>query len=168
MFALTTQVHVAGLSGREVTDFLSTCDEESFRRWWPGTHLHFRTLKGEPGSIGSVFFMEEMIGARRVKIRCEVVDVVPGRSLVWQVRRPLFRLPVKLILRFADDDRGTQVEQSIEAGLAGVGRFLDPLFRLLFPPSFAAAKDGHVRTEFPRLRDMLRQEKRQNAPDRHP
>ena len=52
---------------------------------------------------------------------------------------------------------GVQIEQSIEAGFSGAASGLDPVFRLLFPPSFAAAKDEHVRTEFPKLRDFLRQ-----------
>jgi hypothetical protein len=37
------------------------------------------------------------------------------------------------------------------------GFFLDPLLRLFFPPRFAADKDEHVRTELPKLRDLLRQ-----------
>ena len=40
MFSLATRTHVAELSGLEITDFLATCDDEAFRRWWPGTHFH--------------------------------------------------------------------------------------------------------------------------------
>ena len=104
--------------------------------------------------------MDEMIGDRRVKVTCELVDLVPGRQLIWQLRRPLFRLPVRLVLQLQDDDTGVHIEQSIEAGFSGFAGFLDPVFRLLFPASFAAAKDEHVQTEFPKLRDFLRQENR--------
>jgi hypothetical protein len=158
MFSLVTRTHVAGLSGLEITDFLATCDDESFRRWWPGTHFHLHTVKGTPGTLGSVIFMDEMIGRRRVKVKCELVELLPGRKLVWQLRRPLFRLPVKLIFSLQDDGAGVQVEHAIEVGYAGAAAFLDPLLRPFFPPRFAADKDEHVRTELPKLRDLLRQE----------
>ena len=157
MFSLPTHIHVDGLTGREITDFLASCDDAAFQSWWPGTHFQLHTVKGMPGSVGSVIVMDEMIGGRRAKVRCELVELVPGRTLVWQLRRPLFRLPVRLVLRLKDDDTGVQIEQSIEAGFSGAASGLDPVFRLLFPPSFAAAKDEHVRTEFPKLRDFLHQ-----------
>jgi uncharacterized protein YndB with AHSA1/START domain len=156
MFSIVTSLHVGGLSGREITDFLSTCTDEAFRRWWPGTHFQLHTMKGTPGSVGSVVYMDEMIGNRRVKVTCELVDLVPGRKLVWQLRRPLFRLPVRLVLRLKDDDTGVQIEQSIQAGFSGFAGFLDPAFRLFFSTGFGAGKDEHVRTEFPKLRDFLR------------
>jgi hypothetical protein len=155
MFSLVTRTHVAGLSGKEITDFLANCDDEAFRRWWPGTHFHLHTVKGAPGTIGSVIFMDEMIGQKRVKVRCELVELIPGRRLVWQLRRPLFRLPVKLIFELQDDDTGASAEHRIEAGYAGAFAFLDPLLRLFFPPSFAADKDEHVRTELPKLKELL-------------
>ena len=87
MFSIATRMHVAGLSGREITDFLSTCDDEAYRRWWPGTHFHLHTVKGTPGSVGSVVFLDELGGNRRVRLTCGLVDLVPGRKLVWQLRR---------------------------------------------------------------------------------
>ncbi len=98
-----------------------------------------------------------MIGGRRAKARFELVEMVPGRTIVWQLCRPLFRLPVRLVLQLKDDDTGVQIEQSIEAGFSGAASGLDPVFRLLFPTRFAAAKDEHVRTEFPKLLDFVRQ-----------
>jgi len=160
MFSLAARMHVEELSGREITDFLSTCDDEAYQRWWPGTHFHFHTVKGRPGSVGSVVFMDELVGNRRVKVTCELVHLVPGRKLVWHMRRPMFRLPVRLVFQLKDDHSGVQIEQSIQAGFSGFARFLDPVFRLFFSASFAAAKDEHVRTEFPKLRDFLRQENR--------
>src|SRR5262249_32894591 len=94
---------------------------------------------------------------RRVKITCELVELVPGWKLVWQMRRPLFRLPVKLIFTLQDDGSGVQVEHAIEVGYTGVGTFLDSLLRLFFPESFAADKDEHVRTELPKLKELLRE-----------
>ena len=128
-----------------------------FRAGGPARIFSFTPSRGIPGSVGSVIVMDEMIGRRRAKVRCELVELVPGRTLVWQLRRPLFRLPVRLVLQLTDDDTGVQIEQSIEAGFSGAASGLDPVFRLLFPTRFAAAKDEHVRTEFPKLRDFLHQ-----------
>jgi len=153
MFSILTRTHVPGLSGREITDFLSTCTDEAFRGWWPGTHFHLHTVRGTPGSIGSVVFMEEIIGDRSIKVTCELVDLIARQTLVWRLRRPLFRLPVRLVLQLKDYYTGVVIEQSIESGVASR---LDPAFRLLFSARFAAAKDEHVRTEFPKLRDFLR------------
>ncbi len=160
MFSMPTRTHVTGLSGREITDFLSTCTDQAFANWWPGTHFHLHTVKETPGSVGSIIFMDEMIGGRRVKVTCELVELVPGRTLVWQLRRPLFRLPVRLILQLKDDDTGVAIEQSIEAAFSGLAACLDLVLRVFFPPRFAAAKDEHVRTEFPKLRDFLRSRRR--------
>jgi hypothetical protein len=82
MISLPTHVHVAGLSGHEVTDFLSMCDDEAFQRWWPGAHFHLHAVRGTPGNIGSRIFLDEMVGDRRVKATCELVSLVPGRELV--------------------------------------------------------------------------------------
>ena len=62
-----------------------------------------------------------MIGDRRVKVRCELVELVPGRTLVWQLHRPLFRLPVRLVLRLNDDDTGVQIEQQWSVGRLALG-----------------------------------------------
>jgi hypothetical protein len=148
---------LACLAGRSPI-FCRPAPTKPFRGWWPGTHFHLHTVKGTPGDIGSVVFMDELIGDRRIKVTCELVELVPGRTLVWQLRRPLFRLPVRLILQLKDDEMGVEIEQSIEAGFSGFASRLDPVFRLFFPARFAAAKDEHVRTEFPKLRDFLRQE----------
>ena len=51
MFSLLTRTNVEEVSGREITDFLSGCNDAAFQSWWPGT-----------------------IGDRRVKVRCELVD----------------------------------------------------------------------------------------------
>ena len=47
--------------------------------------------------------------------------LVPGRTLVWQLHRPLFRLPVRLVLRLNDDDTGVQIEQQWSVGRLALG-----------------------------------------------
>ncbi|MGZ5917305.1 MAG: hypothetical protein ACXWJ4_08280 [Methyloceanibacter sp.] len=102
--------------------------------------------------------MDEMIGLKRVKVKCELVELLPGHKLVWQLRRPLFRLPIKLIFRLEDDETGVHIEHSLEVGYSESRAFLDSLFRPFFPAGFAADKDEHVRTEFPKLKALLRQQ----------
>jgi hypothetical protein len=60
-------------------------------------------------------------------------------------------------LDLADDAQGVAITHTIEAGFRGLGRLLDPLLRLYLSHNFERAMDEHVRTEFPRLRDLLRQ-----------
>jgi hypothetical protein len=79
MFSLLTRTHVPGLSGQEITDFLSTCTDEAFRSWWPGTHFHLQTVKGTPGTVGSVIFLDEMVGNRHFQLMCDLTHLVPER-----------------------------------------------------------------------------------------
>lgn len=51
---------------------------------------------------------------------------------------------------------GVMITHRIRAGWAGWGRILDPLFRLYFSRSFAAALDTHVRTELRLFGERLR------------
>lgn len=51
---------------------------------------------------------------------------------------------------------GCLVRHSVEVGYRGIRRVLDPLLRLYVSQRFAADLDEHVRTEFPKLRDLLR------------
>lgn len=83
-----------------------------------------------------------------------VVAAEPGRKIMWQLKKGI-RLPVRLTVELADQERGVAIRHTITAGWTGLGRLLDPLFRLYFSSRFAAAMDEHVRTEFPLLRDRL-------------
>lgn len=154
MIALTTRFRVEGLTGREVTDFLLTAGDEEFRRWWPGTHLEYHTVRRRAGGLGNLLHYEELVGRRRERIDAVVVDLIPGRRLVWQIKRGL-RLPIWVALEFEDGAGGVTITQQTRAGFEGAGRVLDPLFRLYFSSSYQRALDEHARTEFPMLRDLL-------------
>lgn len=154
MLAFSTTLHVPGLSGREITDFLLYCDDARYQAWWPGVHLQFHTLSGEPGGIDSIVYMDEYVGRFRLREKAVLVTAVPGKELVLQFIHG-FRLPARLILRFADERGGVTITHTVEAGFSGLGRVFDQLLRLWFTREFAAALDAHVREEFPRLRDLL-------------
>jgi hypothetical protein len=157
MIKIQSQVHVAGLGGREVVDFLLNCTDEQYRAWWPGTHLQLHARARFPGDIGNIYYMDEFVGERRLRMTAVVRAVVPGREIVWQLKKGL-ALPAWLTLKLADDTAGVLITHTIEAGLSGLGALLDPLLRLYFSNAFSQAMDEHVRTEFPKLRDMLRRD----------
>jgi hypothetical protein len=153
MIAICTKMHVAGLKGREVTAFLLNPTGLDYQRWWKGTHLHLHPIKG---STGEVVYMDELIGARRLRLTGVVIESVPGEKITWQLMR-IIKLPVWLSLELKDDDEGVTITHTIRAGFAGVGRILDPILRVYFSEGFTSAMDDHVKTEFPKLRDMLHQ-----------
>lgn len=154
MLTIQSTIFVAGITGREISDFLLNCTDERYRGWWLGTHLQLHVLARGNDHVGDVVFMDEYIGKRRVRMTGVVVEAVPGKKLVWRLRKGV-RLPVWLALELTDHDGGVRLRHTIRAGLSGVGRVLDPLFRFYFSRGFAAAMDEHVRTEFPLLRDRL-------------
>jgi hypothetical protein len=55
MLTLETRIRVDGVSGSEIFDFLANPDDESYRAWWPGTHLEFHTITRGDGHVGDVY-----------------------------------------------------------------------------------------------------------------
>ena len=155
MLVIESRVEVAGLTGRDVTDFMVACTDERYQNWWPGTHLQFHVLGRAAGGVGDVVVMDEFVGRRRLRLRGVVEAVEPGRRLVWRFRK-VVTLPARLSLELTPVPGGVSVRHTITAGWPGAGRLLDPLLRLYFTPRFTADLDAHVRTEFPLLRDYLR------------
>ena len=72
-------------------------------------------------------------------------------------------LRVRLSLDRADGDGGVEITHTTQAGYRGPGRLLDPVLKLYFSNAFAHGLDEHVKTEFPRLRDLLRQRPQDSA-----
>jgi len=157
---MMTRLHVENLTGNDITHFLTTCSDADYQRWWPGTHLELHTVKGNPGSVGSLVYMDEYIGERRIQMTGRIMELVSGRRLVMQVKRRVM-LPVWLKLTLKDDETGVLITHSIEAGYKGLGSLLDPIFRLLFSKAYAEALDDHVRKEFPMLRNLISENKRE-------
>ena len=158
MLILQSQVTVPGVTGREITDFMLDCADDRYQAWWPGTHLEFHILvrSSRDDHVGDVVLMDEYVGSRRVRMVGEVIEAVPGETIVWQLRlgRHL-RVPVRLSLTLDTAEEGVALCHTITAGWSGVGRRLDPLWRLYFSNSFARAMDRHAHTEFPLLGNLL-------------
>lgn len=158
MLTVESQMTVAGLTGEEITDFLLEPRDDRYQSWWPGTHLELHVTKAvsREDHVGDLILMHEYIGSRRVRLTGEVREVLPGERLVWQFRCWGLRLPVRLTLMLQTYGDNVRLQHTITAGWSGLGRALDPLWRLYFSRSFARAMDRHFRTEFPLLRDHLR------------
>jgi uncharacterized protein YndB with AHSA1/START domain len=154
MVELETIVHVEGLDGERVFDFLTSPTDEKYRAWWPGTHLACHMVRGNRDLVGSVIHMDEFIGRRRLRINALVKEAEPGRRLVLQMIFG-FRLPVRLTMSFENDAGGVRIAHAIRAGFPRTGRILDPLFRFYLSRRFAADMDEHARTEFGLMRRVL-------------
>ena len=142
------------MNGAQTTEFLLNCDDARYQAWWPGTHLQFHRLSSRDGHVGETVYMDEFIGRFRVRMTGIVLSAFPGREIVWQMKW-LIRLPVRLLRRLTDEPGRVRLSHTIEAGYRGIGRVLDPLFRLFFTSEFETAMDQHVRAEFPRLRNYF-------------
>lgn len=154
MFRIQSKVHVEGIGGLPIFNFFIDPSDRAYQRWWPGTHLKFHTVRGTPGSIGSVIYMDEYIGKRRLRMAGVVTEVQPGKAITWQFKA-FIRLPVWLHLELEEDAHGVNITHTISAGFAGVGRILDGLFRLYLSDDFTKVLDEHARIEFPKLGELL-------------
>lgn len=87
MLTVESRVTVAGLTGREVTDFLLEPRDERYRAWWPGTHLELhRTRTGHrEDHVGDRLLMDEYVGSRRHTITA-------GWSGRGRIADPVWRL----------------------------------------------------------------------------
>ena len=162
MFTLETRAHVAGLSARAAYDFMLVPPAHDFQTWWPGTHLISKVLRrgvgpsGEPSDVGTVVYLEQMIGPYRVRETAEIVDAVAGRSFTRQILLVGMRLPIFITFELEDTADGVTITHTMHIGYRGLGRILDPLFRLcFFTRAFAAALDEHLRMEYELLREVL-------------
>lgn len=160
MITIESEIFVDGISAGENFGFLLGATDERYRRWWPGTHLRLHALERHEDHIGDIFYMDEYIGRRRVRMKGVVLEAERPRRIVWQLKWWRVPLPARLTLELADRNGGVALRHTIRAGFGGPGRILDPLFRIYFSPRFARDMDEHARTEFPMLRDMLIREAR--------
>ena len=157
MIELRTEVKVKGISGKNVSDFMLNCTDEDYQNWWPGMHLAFHTKKRFPNDLGNLVYFDEYVGKRRLKFEGIVVKNIPGREIVWQLKKEV-KLTVWLVLEFEDKDEGVLIIHTIKAGFERAGRLLDPFFRLYLNQSFEKDLEEHAHIEFNKLTDILLKE----------
>lgn len=158
VLTLQTKLRVDEITSVEIFDFLASPNDRAYQQWWPGTHLQLQPIKGTGAHAGDLIYMDEYVGARRLRMTAIVLEAVRPERLVWQLKK-VVKLPVRLYLELADYRGGVAITHTIRAGFTGPGRILDPLLRLFLSPRFAEAMDEHARTEFPMLRDRRDQGK---------
>jgi hypothetical protein len=154
MLTLTSNAHVAELSSSDIFEFMTNPTDEQYQGWWPGVHLQFHRLDARGLTARSHVLMDEYIGRRRLRLTAVVVEAVPPRRIVWQLKAGI-SLPARLILDLVDTASGVAITHTTEVGWAGPAAVLDPLWRLYFSDTFARDLDRHVREEFPRLSRVL-------------
>ena len=96
MITIQSEVRVERIGSMPIFNFLLNPSDSAYQRWWPGTHLQFHTLRKSPGSASSVVYMDEYIGARRLRLTGIVLEADPGRKIIWQFRK-VIRLPAWLV-----------------------------------------------------------------------
>lgn len=154
MITMKTVVEARGISGKTISDFMLNCTNEDYRNWWAGTHLAFHTTKRFPSDHGNLVYFEEYVGRRRLKFAGVVVKSIPGKEIVWQMKK-LIKLPVWLFLQFEDNDEGVAITHMIKAGFAGIGRLFDPFLRLYCTRRFEKDLEEHAHIEFNKLARIL-------------
>ena len=154
MITIQSNIHVDRISGMEIFNFLINPTDREYQRWWPGTHIELHNIKHGANNIGNIVYMDEFIGEHRVKMTGIVIEAEPGKKIMWRLKK-FVRLPIWLSLEFEDDHGGVAITHTIRAGFAGIGRIFDVLLRFYFSDEFGKAMDKHVKTEFPKLREML-------------
>jgi hypothetical protein len=154
MIEMRTEVRVGGTSGSSISDFLLSCTDDDYQHWWPGTHIENHTTRRFPGNVGNLMYFDEYVGKRRLKFEGVVVKCIPGKEIVWQMKK-VVRLPARLVLEFDDDDEGVVITHTIRAGFTGLGKLLDPLLRLYLTRGFEKDLEEHAHLEFPKLAEIL-------------
>ena len=131
------------------------CTDEKYQKWWPGTHISFHTIKRFPNDLGNIVYFDEYVGKRRLKFKGVVVENIPGKKLVWQMKK-VIKLPSWLELGFEDSDEGVIIIHIFKVGFNGIGKLLDPLMKLfLANETFRKALDEHAQFEFTELGTIL-------------
>lgn len=154
MILMRTEVEVSGISGRTVSDFMLNCTDEDYQSWWPGTHLAFHTVNRFPNDLGNLVHIDEYVGSRRLKFEGVVVKTIPGKEIIWQVKKVL-RLPAWLVLEFRDSSKGVVIAHTLKVGFGGIGRLLDPFLRLYLTSGFEKDLEKHAHIEFTKLAEVL-------------
>ena len=154
MISIQSRICVDDIKASEIIDFLLDCTDQKYQQWWPGTHLALHTIERRPNNVGNIIYMDEFIGKRRIRSVGIVTEIEPDKKIVWQFKK-IVRLPIWLCLELQDTSQGVAITHTIRAGFKSPFTLLDPIFRIYLSEEFGRVIDEHVKTEFPKLRDLL-------------
>ncbi len=154
MIKFKTEINVKHTSGKAISEYFLNCTDEDYQKWWEGTHLSFHTIERHPNNLGNLVIFDEYIGGRRLKFIAKVIEIIPGRKLVWQMKK-VISLPGWLTLEFEDTDDGVKITHILGAGLEGIGKIFDPLLKIYFSKNFEKEMEYHAQIEFQKLAKIL-------------
>lgn len=154
MITMKTKVNVKGITGKAISEFMLNCTDEDYQRWWKGVHLAFHTIRRYPNDVGNLVYFDEFVGNHRLRFKAEVVEIIPDKKIVWQMKKGV-KLPGWLILVFEDRDGGVEINHTLAIGFNGVGSILDPLLKVYFSDDFEKKQSEHAHIEFHKLASLL-------------
>ncbi len=154
MIILKTEINVNNTTGKAISEYFLNCTDEKYQKWWEGTHLSFHTLERHPNDLGNLVIFDEYVGRRRLKFTGKIIEIIPGKKLVWQMKK-VISLPGWLTLEFDDTDVGVKITHTLAVGLEGIGRVFDPLLKNYFSKKFEKEMEHHAQIEFQKLAKIL-------------
>jgi uncharacterized protein YndB with AHSA1/START domain len=157
MITYTTRFEVAESSAKDIHRLLLSCDDDQYRRWWPGTHLAFHAIKRTPTNVGNLVYLDEYVGDFRLRFHGVVKALVPDREIVWQLRALGIFLPAWVVVTLSDTPNGVMFTHTVSAGYRDIGSILDVLLRRYLSRKFERQMAEHAQVEFNRLRDLLQE-----------
>ena len=157
MLIFETKFKVKNLTGKEITDFLLNPEDAFYSQWWPDVHLQLHSEKNDINLAPETSSKKKYMDNRSYRLRGMVIRSVPGREIVWQAKK-VVHFPIKLLLQLEDDDEGVHIVHTVKIGYRGIGSLLDPVLKSIFSKDFERKMETHIKTEFPKLRNLLRQD----------
>ncbi|RPI75312.1 MAG: hypothetical protein EHM45_15290 [Desulfobacteraceae bacterium] len=112
MITMRAKIRISRLSGEKIYHFMLHPTNEAYRQWWPGTHLAFHTIKRFPDNLGNLVFFDEYVGKRRLTFKGVVKEAIPGKRIVWQVKK-IWTMPARVSLDFKDFDKGVEITHTL-------------------------------------------------------
>ncbi|MDR0957798.1 MAG: hypothetical protein LBM16_01115 [Clostridiales bacterium] len=149
---------VPNATSEQFYDFMINPIDHQYRQWWDGEHLSFHIVKsGKENHLGDIVFMDEHIGAnRRLTFFAVVTGANRPNQIVWQMKKFGLRLPAYVELNLTDLDNGILLKHELRIGFLGIGKLLDPIFRIYFNRSFQKSLKEHCEIEWYRLAEYLK------------
>lgn len=151
MLTISDSVEIA-VAPTRVWEWL--CELPAHYAEWHPDHRECRVLRGDLWNPSAVVEMEEILHGRRHRFRFEVVDVTPGREIIYRagswLRGRFLIEPVDGHCRFT---------AALSFGPRGPGRLLDRPLAWLFRHRIAAAR-RHQSEEGRNLKRLLEGERR--------
>lgn len=157
MLTLSTVIELDPEDIAPIYNFLLFCNDNQYQKWWPGIHLAFHTVRGNPGEVGSEIYMDEIVGSTRIRGNAVIVRADKNKEICWQVKKVIL-LPIWLTIKFESYDKNAILRHTLSVGFYGIGKILDSIICFSVHKHFESELAIHAKTEFPLLAKQLREQ----------